>query len=98
MLASHVSYEFAILAVLCSAVIIIFFCPVVQGPYSVVYGPVTTLVSLRARLLLWLGMALATIQLFCAHTPSQCLAAWSAARHKGLLPQTVPPERPIRRC
>ena len=46
MLAYRIEGSFAVLAVVC--VLAIFFFPAVQGPYSVVHGPVTALLSLRA--------------------------------------------------
>ena len=42
----RIEYAFAILAVFC--VLTIFLFPAMQGPYSVVNGPVTALLSLRA--------------------------------------------------
>jgi hypothetical protein len=51
--------EFAILAVICTIAIFLF--PVASGPYSAVHGPVTALRSLRLRIKLWLGMALAAL-------------------------------------
>lgn len=44
--AYRIESSFAVLAVLC--ILMIFFFPSAQGPYAVVHGPVTALVSLRA--------------------------------------------------
>jgi hypothetical protein len=57
-MAGHVGSGIVILAVLCAAIFFFLF-PLSQGPYSVVHGPATTLLSIRGRLLLWLGMAMA---------------------------------------
>jgi hypothetical protein len=59
----HFSYEFAILAILCIAAIFLF--PVIQGPYSAVHGPVTALLSIKARLLMWLALALTALLVGC---------------------------------
>lgn len=42
----RIAYAMAVIAVLC--VLTVFFCHAVQGPYSVVHGPVTALLSMRA--------------------------------------------------
>jgi hypothetical protein len=44
--AYRIEGAFAVLAVFC--VLTIFFFPAVQGPYPVVHGPVTALLSIRA--------------------------------------------------
>ena len=46
MISSRIGCELAVLTVLC--VLMIFFFPVMQGPYSVVHGPVTALQAARA--------------------------------------------------
>ncbi len=45
MISSRIGCELAVLTVLC--VLMIFFFPVMQGPYSVVHGPVTALQAAR---------------------------------------------------
>jgi hypothetical protein len=55
----HLGYEFAILTATC--IVAIFLFPVVWGPYTAIHGPVTALLSLRMKLRLWLGMALAAL-------------------------------------
>jgi hypothetical protein len=45
MISGRVEYEMAFLALLCTLSIFLF--PAVQGPYSAVHGPVTTLQSIR---------------------------------------------------
>jgi len=67
--------ELAVLAALCT---VVFFFPVAQGPYSVVHGPVTTLSSIRARLGLWLEMALAAWQLLDYRAPAFYFASLRA--------------------
>jgi hypothetical protein len=49
----------AVLAVFC--VLSIFFCPAVQGPYPVVHGPVTALLSIRGAAALRLRIARAGV-------------------------------------
>lgn len=44
--ADRIGGALSILAVFC--VLMIFFCPAMQGPYCVVHGPVTALLSVRA--------------------------------------------------
>ena len=46
MIPGRIGCELAVLTVLC--VLMIFFFPVMQGPYSVVHGPVTALQAARA--------------------------------------------------
>jgi hypothetical protein len=46
MIPSRIGCELAVLTVLC--VLMIFFFPVMQGPYSVVHGPATALLAARA--------------------------------------------------
>jgi len=46
MTSGRLEYALAVVAVFC--VLAIFFFPAMQGPYSVVHGPVTALLSLRA--------------------------------------------------
>lgn len=51
--------EIAVLTVIC--VLMIFFFPVMQGPYSVLHGPVTALRSARAGLHLRLAIVRAAL-------------------------------------
>jgi len=57
--------EWVMLALL-GATVLVFFCPVAQGPYSAVRGPATTLTSIRSRRMLRQAMQLAA-----AHQPSR---------------------------
>ena len=76
----------------------IFLFPVARGPFCAVHGPVTALLSLRLRLKLWLGMALAALHLLGRVLPDS-LAALRAAVPTSLLPQSVSPEQiPVLRC
>lgn len=52
---------FAVLAVFC--VLMIFFFPAAQGPYCVVHGPVTALLSVRAAISLQLRIVRAGLRL-----------------------------------
>jgi hypothetical protein len=65
----QLSYEFVLIAILC--VVALFFFPAVQGPYSAVHGPVTALLSLKAKVFLCLALLLAAIHLF-AHRVAVC--------------------------
>jgi hypothetical protein len=61
MIPRHLGYQFTIFAIFCTVAIFVF--PAGSGSYSAVHGPVTALLSLRANLKLWLGMAGAELQL-----------------------------------
>jgi hypothetical protein len=58
----QLSYEFALVAILCTVTLLLF--PAVQGPYSAVHGPVTALLSLKAKVFLCLTLLLAAMHLF----------------------------------
>lgn len=85
----HLGYEFAILAIICTVAIFLF--PTARGPYSAVHGPVTTLFSLRVRVKLWLGMALAALHVL-DRVRSFRFAELRAVRHRVLLLPSVFPE------
>ena len=53
--------EIAVLTVIC--VLMIFFFPVMQGPYSVLHGPVTALRAARAAVHLRLAIVQAALKL-----------------------------------
>lgn len=57
----HFSFGFVLVAILC--IIVLFFFPGVEGPYSALHGPVTVLVSLKAKLCLCLALLLAAMHL-----------------------------------
>ena len=67
MIPRHFAFELAILAILC--VISIFLFPATAGPYSAVHGPVSALLSLRARIRLGWALALAALSLILIHLP-----------------------------
>lgn len=60
-LSRQLSYEVALIAILCT--VALFFFPAVQGPYSAVHGPVSALLSLKAKLSLCLTLFLAAMYL-----------------------------------
>jgi hypothetical protein len=72
----QLSYELTLVAILC--IIALFLFPAVQGPYSAVHGPVTALLSIKAKLFLCLTLLLAAMHLLvrcvaicaCAFRPS----------------------------
>jgi hypothetical protein len=95
MIPRHLGYEFIIFAIVCTVAIFAF--PAATGSYSAVHGPVTALLSLRARLKLWLGMAVAALQW--ARVIPISFSAQRTARQMILLSQSVPPEQStILRC
>ena len=63
----QLSYQFALVAILCTVALFLF--PAVQGPYSAVHGPVTALLSLKAKVFLGLALLFAAMHLF-----GRCLA------------------------
>jgi hypothetical protein len=79
-------YEFAILVVICTVAIFLF--PAARGSYSVVHGPVTALLTLRAKLRLWSSIALAALYVL-GHIRPVRSADWLAARPQVLLSQAV---------
>ncbi len=95
MIPRHLGYEFTIFAIFCTVAIFVF--PAASGSYSAVHGPVTALLSLRAKFKLWLGMAVAALQL--ARIMPTSFAARDTARQMIPLAQSVPPEpSTILRC
>ena len=71
-LSRQLSYEFALVAILCTVALFLF--PAVQGPYSAVHGPVTALLSLKAKVFLCLALLLAAM-----HLLTRCVAVWHLA-------------------
>jgi hypothetical protein len=97
-MAGRLGSEFAVLAVLCAAAFFLLF-PMAHGPYSVVHGPVTTLASIRARLMLWLGMALAALHLLRSFVLTLGFAARHTIANGVLLPSSFLPDEPtVLRC
>lgn len=91
----HLGYELTIFAIFCTVAIFVF--PAASGSYSAVHGPVTALLSLRAKVKLWLGMAVTALQ------SARIIPASFAGRHTApqmiLLAQSSPPEQStILRC
>jgi hypothetical protein len=66
-LSRQLSYEFALVAILCTVALFLF--PAVQGPYSAVHGPVTALLSFKAKVFLCLALLLAAM-----HLLARCVA------------------------
>lgn len=92
MLAERGTYEIAVLAMVCGTVILFLIFPMPQGPYSVVNGPATTLVSVRARRLLWVGMVPVTVRSLMRQF-TQGLTAQPTTLYEILLSQSVLPEQ-----
>ncbi len=87
----NLGYEFAALAVICTLAIFLF--PAARGPYSVVNGPASALLSFRVRLKFWLGMALAALYLLARvrpHSQPDLRGAWER-----ILPRLSVPLDPI---
>ena len=92
----HLGYEFAILAAVCALGIFLF--PATSGPYSAVHGPVTALLSARAKLKLCSGLAIAGLSLRWHLLLDGC-AALSGLRENVGLPKSVSPEQiSVLRC
>jgi hypothetical protein len=80
----HLGHEVAIVVVVCTVCLFLF--PAASGPYSAMHGPVTALLSHRARARVWLGMALAAFSLAGLAMPEGSEADRSA------LPRILPPQ------
>ena len=99
MLARPGTYELAVLTMLCGTVIFFLICPTAQGPYSVVNGPATTLASIRARLMLHLGIASAAVRLLGWDHLLRSFSTQCSSRCEVILSQPVPPEQiAVLRC
>jgi hypothetical protein len=61
MISGRIEYEMAFLALVCTLSIFLF--PAVQGPYSAVHGPVTTLQSIRLAARLRLSILAAALSI-----------------------------------
>jgi len=59
MISGRIAYELAFLVLLCTLSVFLF--PAVQGPYSAVHGPVTTLQSIRLAARLRLAILAAAL-------------------------------------
>lgn len=90
-------YDFAVLAVLCAAVFFFIF-PMTQGPYSVVHGPATTLTSIRARRMLWSGMARAARLLRSPRRSTSGFDPLPNTLNDVVLPLSLPTEQIVLRC
>jgi hypothetical protein len=95
-LSRQLSYEFAFVAILCTVALFLF--PAVQGPYSAVHGPVTALVSLKAKVFLCLALLLAAMHLF-ARCVAVCLLAPRISLDALFLPRSFDSEHAdVLRC
>jgi hypothetical protein len=84
-LSQHLSYEFALVAILCTVALFLF--PAVQGPYCAVHGPVTALLSLKAKVFLCLVLLLAATHLL-AHSVAVCHLALRIPLDRVFLPSS----------
>jgi hypothetical protein len=87
----RIAYALAVVAVLC--VLTVFFFHAIQGPYSVVHGPVTALLSIRAASGLRLSMVRAGLNTLSMWVSFSLIlvswtAAWIADCHAETLPGT----------
>ena len=98
MISGHIGCELAVLTVLC--VLMIFFFPVMQGPYSVVHGPVTALQAARAaarlRIIIVQG-ALNSLGNFLI-SPLVTLSSWILLSQAEFRSVSVPEYNTILRC
>jgi len=84
----RIGCELAILAVLC--VLGIFFFPAIQGPYSVVHGPVTALLAARAAIRLRISIAQAALSSHSLISPLAVLsrvALWNKESQSAAVPE-----------
>ena len=93
MFRQYLVYKFAIVAIVCIATIFLF--PTLQGPYSAVHGPVTALLSLRAKIKLWLQIALAGMIVLARHLPADSRSARCKARSQDFLLPLAPNEQAV---
>ena len=77
MMVDRIGWELAVLAVLC--VVVVFFFPAMQGPYSAVNGPVTALRSAQAAVRLRLAIVQAALNAFGNYRISVPLGVHGAA-------------------
>jgi hypothetical protein len=97
--AGHATYEFAVLAMLSSAILFFVIFPVTQGPSPVVDGPLTNFVSIRARRFLLSEMAPVTIGLWRGRRFTDASTAQRAARAQVVPPRSVPRDQTTKlRC
>jgi hypothetical protein len=98
MIPGRIGCELAVLTVLC--VLMIFFFPVMQGPYSVVHGPVTALQAARAaarlRIIIVQG-ALNSLGNFLI-SPLVTLSSWMLLSQAEFRSVSVPEYNTILRC
>ncbi len=74
----RIAYALAVVAVLC--VLTVFFFHAIQGPYSVVHGPVTALLSIRAAAGLRLAIMRAGLNALTMWVSSSLiLVSWASA-------------------
>ena len=98
MISGHIGCELAVLTVLC--VLMIFFFPLMQGPYSVVHGPVTALQAARAAARLRINIvqgALNSLGNFLI-SPLVTLSSWMLLSQAEFRSVSVPEYNTILRC
>ena len=98
MISGHIGCELAVLTVLC--VLMIFFFPVMQGPYSVVHGPVTALQAARAaaRLRIIIVQGALNSQGNFLISPLVTLSSWMLLSQAEFRSVSVPEYNTILRC
>jgi hypothetical protein len=97
MIPGRIGCELALVAVLC--VLTIFLFPAMQGPYSVVNGPVTALQATRAAARMRKLIVQAALKsLWNRLTSPLAVMSWTSLRESGFYSVAVPESNTILRC
>ncbi len=100
MIPGRIGCELALVAVLC--VLTIFLFPAMQGPYSVVNGPVTALQATRAaarmRKLIVQAALISLLSLWNRLISPLAVLSWTSLRESGFHSVAVPELNAILRC
>lgn len=99
MISDHIGCELALVAVVVLCVLVIFFSPSIQGPYSVVHGPATAFQAARAsaRLLIAIVQGASTSQANGLISPFVVLS-WRSPSGANFHPVTLPECYAILNC
>jgi hypothetical protein len=90
----RIGCDVAVLAVFC--VLTIFLFPALQGPYSAVHGPVTSLQALRSARRFWSSIVQAALA---SHAPSSLLIfSWMSLSTTDFPATAAPACNPVLRC
>ena len=96
MTSGHIGCELAMLAVVC--ILTIFLFPAMQGPYSVVNGPVTALQAARAAVRLRKAMMQGAFQSLRHRLAAPAFFSWMPLSEAELHPGPLPECTSVLRC